>query len=116
VSTLSTHVLDSGTGRPAAGMSISLETSVVIDADAGPGWIRLGTGVTDPDGRLRTWGDLPIRPGIYRLGFDTGGWFAEQDRECFYPEVVITFTIKDDSHHHVPLLLAQFGYSTYRGS
>ena len=116
MSTLSTHVLDSGTGRPAAGMTVNLETSVVIDAEVGPGWIRLGSGVTDPDGRLKNWGDLPIGPGTYRLTFDTGTWFAERDRACFYPEVTVTFTITDDGHHHVPLLLAPFAYSTYRGS
>lgn len=71
--------------------------------------------MTDPDGRLKSWGDAGINPGRYRLTFDTGAWFAERERECFYPEVVITFTVRD-GHHHVPLLLAPFAYSTYRGS
>jgi 5-hydroxyisourate hydrolase len=72
--------------------------------------------VTDPDGRLKSWGEHLIGPGSYRLTFDTGNWFAERERECFYPEVAITFVIKDEGHHHVPLLLAQYAYSTYRGS
>ena len=116
MSTLSTHVLDSATGRPAVGMSVGLETAVVIDPDDGQGWLRLGGGVTDEDGRLKSWGELPIGPGNYRLTFNTESWFAERGRECFYPEVSITFVIKDDGHHHVPLLLAQYAYSTYRGS
>jgi 5-hydroxyisourate hydrolase len=126
MSTISTHVLDSATGRPAAGMAIALETAVVIEPADGRGWIGLGRGVTDADGRLKDWGQTPARPstappsigpGRYRLIFDTGAWFAERDRECFYPEVVITFTVDDDgAHFHVPLLLAAFAYSTYRGS
>jgi 5-hydroxyisourate hydrolase len=125
VSSISTHVLDSATGLPAAGMAVGLETAVVIDPADGRGWIGLGRGVTDADGRLRDWADTAtgpavgpsIGPGSYRLVFDTGAWFAERGRECFYPEVIITFTVSDDgSHFHVPLLLAAFAYSTYRGS
>jgi 5-hydroxyisourate hydrolase len=116
MSTLSTHVLDSATGRPAAGMSVRLDRADVIDPDTGHGWLPVGSGATDPDGRLKSWGDHPIGPGSYRLSFATGAWFAERERECFYPEVTVTFVIKDAGHHHVPLLLAQYAYSTYRGS
>jgi 5-hydroxyisourate hydrolase len=111
VSTISTHVLDSATGRPAAGMSVGLQ------AGQPGGWLPLGSGVTDADGRLRSWGEATVGPGSHRLVFDTGTWFAELGRECFYPEVIITFTVNDDgSHFHVPLLLAAYAYSTYRGS
>jgi 5-hydroxyisourate hydrolase len=124
VSTISTHVLDSAAGRPAAGMLVTIEKAVdkTVDKaapDSAPGraWLRLGSALTDADGRLNSWSDTTIDAGSYRLVFDTGGWFAGLDRECFYPEVVITFTVDDDgSHYHVPLLLAAYAYSTYRGS
>ena len=71
--------------------------------------------VTDADGRV---GDLAaeLPTGEHRLRFDTGAWFARQDLAAFYPEVVVAFTVTDDAHFHVPLLLSPFGYSTYRGS
>lgn len=108
--TLSTHVLDSTTGRPAEGMGVALE------AAAGSGWEQLGHGRTDADGRLRDWGGPPIGPGTHRLVFATGAWFAQRGQACFYPEVTITFAVVDAGHHHVPLLLAPYAYSTYRGS
>jgi 5-hydroxyisourate hydrolase len=110
MSSLSTHVLDSVTGRPAAGMAVALEEL------GETGWRDVGTGITDGDGRLRDWGPSSFAPGTYRLTFATGAWFAELEQECFYPEASITFTVDDDSHYHVPLLLAPFAYSTYRGS
>ncbi|MFI7585617.1 hydroxyisourate hydrolase [Spongisporangium articulatum] len=99
MTSLSTHVLDAVTGTPARGMSVQL--------DGGE------QGVTDDDGRYRF--DTPPAPGPHRLSFATGDWFAAAGRECFYPEVVITFTA-GEGHHHVPLLLSPFAYSTYRGS
>ncbi|GAB3266065.1 hydroxyisourate hydrolase [Kineosporia babensis] len=108
MATLSTHVLDSGTGRPAVGVAVVLE---------GPnGW--LASAVTDADGRVRDWGsDVIVMPGIFRLTFGTGEWFEQQGRECFYPQVSIAFTIAEgDGHFHVPLLLSAYAYSTYRGS
>jgi 5-hydroxyisourate hydrolase len=117
MSTISTHVLDSATGRPAAAMTVCLETLVVIDeTDRVQGWMPLSSAVTDPDGRIGGWGDAPVGQGTFRLVFATGDWFAGLGRECFYPEVIITFTVNDDSHFHVPLLLAAYAYSTYRGS
>ncbi|RMI30819.1 hydroxyisourate hydrolase [Nocardia stercoris] len=102
MTTLSTHVLDTTRGLPAAGVAV-----VLTDA---AGTI-LGTAVTDADGRIAALGD-ELPPGVYRLRFDTGACFAE----TFYPEVVITFTLDRAPHCHVPLLLSPFGYSTYRGS
>jgi 5-hydroxyisourate hydrolase len=76
----------------------------------------LARGVTDDDGRCRLTEDA-TGLGTHRLVFATGQWFAEQDRETFYPEVVLTFAVADPAdHHHVPLLLSPFAYSTYRGS
>ena len=76
---------------------------------------ELGAGTTDADGRH---GGLALpAPGAYRLVFDTGAWFAATGVDGFYPEVVVAFTVTDaGAHHHVPLLLSPFAYSTYRGS
>lgn len=105
---ISTHVLDAAVGRPAAGVRVHLERR------AGEGWTVVAEGVTDADGRVR---DLPIAEGAHRLVFDTGAYLAATDRPVFYPEVVISFLVADPAaHHHVPLLLSPFAYSTYRGS
>ena len=106
--TLSTHVLDTSLGRPAAGITVLLETF-----DGRP----LGDGITDGDGRVGSLGPERLEAGDYRLRFASGGYFAARGVEAFYPEVVVVFTIADaDQHYHVPVLLNPFGYSTYRGS
>jgi 5-hydroxyisourate hydrolase len=111
VSGLSTHVLDTARGRPAAGVRISVE---LRDGD---GWRDLGGGVTDADGRVPTLVDGPLQAGTHRLTFETGAWFRAQGTAGFYPEVTVVFQVEDPgAHHHVPLLLSPFGYSTYRGS
>jgi len=103
VSTLSTHVLDATSGRPASGVAVRLES---LD-----GTVLVETG-TDADGRVATLAD-GLAPGGYRLVFDTGGYFPR----TFYPQVVVTFTVDGpEQHYHVPLLLSPFAYSTYRGS
>jgi 5-hydroxyisourate hydrolase len=111
--TLSTHVLDTSRGRPAAGMPVRL------DRHDGT-WRPLAEAVTDDDGRLD--GLLPgdsddSVAGTYRLRFGTGPYFAAAGTETFYPEVSVVFVITDPGeHHHVPLLISPYGYSTYRGS
>ena len=114
MSTISTHVLDTALGRPAAGVAVTLERV------GGSGTATLaGFGTTDDDGRLR---DFPpashvVAKGDYRLRFDTGAYFAASKREAFYPSVTVEFRVTDTAaHYHVPLLLSPFGYSTYRGS
>ena len=112
MSGITTHVLDTGHGRPAAGVRVTLER-----ADARGSWTLLGSGETDADGRLRTLLTTPPGSGTYRLTFDTGAYFAAGGVPTFYPQVVITVcTTEADEHYHVPLLLNAFGYSTYRGS
>lgn len=111
--TLSTHVLDTSLGRPAAGITVLLET---VDAAAQNGAV-IGDGVTDGDGRVASIGPERLEVGDYRLRFASGSYFAGRGVEAFYPEVVVVFTISDaDQHYHVPVLLNPFGYSTYRGS
>ena len=116
MSSLSTHVLDSATGKPADGMTVSLEAERGRDQVDGPRWLPVDLGFTDADGRVKDWKIGVTGPGNYRLQFATGQWFAARNRECFYPEVAVTFSVRDDGHHHVPLLLAPYAYSTYRGS
>ena len=114
MSALTTHILDTSRGLPAAGVL------VVLDARAPDGENReLGRGVTDADGRLRELlpAGTPLQGGIYRLTFHTGPYFAANNTQGFYPEVAVTFVVRDPSqHYHVPLLLNPHGYSTYRGS
>jgi 5-hydroxyisourate hydrolase len=103
---VSTHVLDAVEGRPAMGIAVRLLTGDDL----------LAEGVTDRDGRCRLT-DAGTGLGTHRLVFATGPWFAEQGRDTFYPEVVLTFDVREPAeHHHVPLLLSPFAYSTYRGS
>jgi 5-hydroxyisourate hydrolase len=103
---VSTHVLDTGTGRPAAGMVVRLYEGEDLMAE----------GRTDGDGRCRL-AEGPTGAGQHRLVFATGPWFTTQQRETFFPVVSITFAVlAPDEHHHVPLLLSSFAYSTYRGS
>lgn len=106
MASVSTHVLDTSTGRPAGGLRVALEA---VDGTA------VGHGTTDGDGRVAGLA-AEVPEGGYRLRFDTGAWFEGQGVAAFYPEVVVAFTVADDRHHHVPLLLSPFGYSTYRGS
>jgi 5-hydroxyisourate hydrolase len=112
-SPVTTHVLDTARGAPAAGVGVTLE------AETAPGvWSRVGAGVTDADGRLRSLlapGEL--RVGAYRIAFDAGGYFQSLGVDAFWREVVIEFVVRDaTAHYHVPLLVSPFGYSTYRGS
>lgn len=110
-SAITTHVLDTAAGRPAAGVAVRLEARTV------DGWRELGTGITDADGRIGRLGPERATAGTHRLTFDTAGYFARDGRDCFFPEVAVTFTVADpDQHYHVPILLSPFAVSTYRGS
>lgn len=113
MSPLTTHVLDTRLGRPAAGVAVRLEKR-----DAAGAWQILASDATNDDGRaanLLNEGGLTV--GRYRLTFETGDYFQRQNVEHFYPQVTVEFNIAAaNQHHHVPLLLSPFGYSTYRGS
>lgn len=108
-SAITTHVLDTALGRPAAGVPVRLsrihdEPTVLAEA------------TTDDDGRVAELGPDQVPAGTYQLRFDTAAYCAATGQECFYPEVTVTFSVTDERHHHVPLLLSPFAYSTYRGS
>ena len=109
---LSTHILDTGLGKPAPDVSVQLWRRARED------WLLLGQNLTDADGRCRTLlGDEDLQPADYRLRFDTGPYFAAQGLASLYPFIEITFTVTaPGQHHHIPLLLAANGYTTYRGS
>lgn len=126
---VSTHILDTSVGRPAA--------SVVVSLSARGGgrepWVVLGRSATDPDGRCKDLPALPEGTTHVRLDFETEAYFhththtqkqaeaqqdapAPRDSGAFFPEVAITFAVTPGEHFHVPLLLNPFGYSVYRGS
>lgn len=100
---ITTHVLDTSRGKPAANIAITLRRGEAV----------LAEGRTDADGRMRVLEADRVERGVYRITFATG----EYNAEGFFPEVTIDFRIDDVAqHYHVPLLLSPFGYSTYRGS
>ncbi len=111
MSAITTHVLDTAQGRPAVGVLVRLEQ--VVGADGAV----LAAGTTDEDGRVTALGPDRVCPGTYRLVLNTGGYFTRTGQPCFFPEVSLSFVVADpDQHHHVPVLLSPFAYSTYRGS
>jgi 5-hydroxyisourate hydrolase len=104
MSLVTTHVLDTAAGRPAKGVGVRLEFAGSV----------LGEARTDADGRVREIGPERLAPGVYRLVFDTEAYLGP---EAFFPEVVVSFRVGDGAaHHHVPVLLSPFSYTTYRGS
>lgn len=112
MSSLSTHILDQGAGKPAVNLEVLLQQ---LTDD---GWVQIGAQRSDSDGRI---GDFELEEalttGIFQLDFDTGDYFEQAGEQCFYPYVSIIFKMADaDQHYHVPLLLNRYGYSTYRGS
>jgi 5-hydroxyisourate hydrolase len=114
MSAITTHVLDTARGCPAAGVRVTLE-----QVDAKEQWQVVGRGATDGNGRLRTLLAEAVEPvpGLYRLTFDTRAYFDSCGVRTFFPHIAVTFEVMEsEAHYHVPLLLSPFGYSTYRGS
>ncbi|MFQ3234624.1 MAG: 5-hydroxyisourate hydrolase [Paraglaciecola sp.] len=105
--TLSSHVLDTTLGAPAANMQLRLTSPEGITARV----------QTDTDGRCNQWEGLFISPGTYQLRFITGEYLLSQHGSAFYPFVDVHFEIaKDGGHYHIPLLISPFSFSSYRGS
>lgn len=107
---ISTHVLDTMRGTPAAGLDVALSRREP-DGD----WKEVSQATTDADGRVRAIGEDELEPAEYRLEFDTRPYFERSGLEVFYPSVAVVFTFAG-GHLHVPLLLSAFGYTTYRGT
>jgi 5-hydroxyisourate hydrolase len=111
---ISTHVLDTARGKPAADVPLRLEREESADR-----WKLVGEGRTDENGRC---GQLlgageTLSAGNYRLSFDTKRYFVAQKIEGLYPLVQVHFAVRvGEEHYHVPLLLTANGYTTYRGS
>jgi len=112
MSGISTHVLDTARGQPAAGIV------VVLEGQAPTGWSELARGTTDVDGRIPAlWSGAVTGVGEYRLRFEVAAYFGRVGQPVFYPEVVIHVRLDSASgKFHLPLLLNPYGYSTYRGS
>lgn len=111
MSSMTTHILDTALGRPASGVPLILAKA------GGGGWKSVGRGMTDIDGRCKILlKDAALKRGVYRLTFGVSSYFKRTRQTGFYPSVSIIFQVRDSRHHHVPLLLSPWGYSTYRGS
>lgn len=109
MSAITTHVLDTALGKPARGVPVRLSRTAPDEA-------VLAEATTDDDGRIADLGPDEAPPGTYELRFDVAAYADATGQPCFFPEVTITFSVADERHHHVPLLLSPFAYSTYRGS
>lgn len=114
MSKITTHILDTTLGKPAAGIAVRLERHELDRRQAGR-WAPVSAGETDADGRCS---DLAQNApaGTYRLTFATGPYFERQGRVSIYPEIFIIFVCSGKGNYHLPLLLSDNGYTTYRGS
>jgi 5-hydroxyisourate hydrolase len=109
MSTISTHVLDVVLGKPAGGIAVRLDELI------GRAWVQNSASATDADGRCREFAQGPLA-GTYRLTFLVDAYFVRNGRSSIYPEISVTFTCGREDHYHLPLLLSDNGYTTYRGS
>jgi 5-hydroxyisourate hydrolase len=109
MSRISTHVLDVVLGTPAAGVPVRL------DRKAGDAWIAILSAVTDADGRCANLAPQ-AQSGVYRLSFDSGAYLKRYGRAGIYPEISVIFACDGETNYHLPLLLSDNGYTTYRGS
>ncbi|MEI7696868.1 MAG: hydroxyisourate hydrolase [Actinomycetes bacterium] len=108
MSTLSTHILDTTTGQPAAGVKVAHSV----------GGKLVASGVTNNDGRVSDLLDgQPITPGNHTLTFEVGPYFATNNRETFFSNINVDFVVTDiNRNYHIPLLLSPFSFTSYRGS
>ena len=106
--TISTHVIDTERGVPAAGVRVTLSRLGVGEGGA----MRMTQALTDADGRVRDLLERPMQAGDYRLEFDV----AHEDGS-FFTKIAVDIRVEDpERSYHVPLLLAPFSMTTYRGS
>lgn len=110
MSHITTHILDTSLGRPAAGVTVWLERIEHGEAR------EVARGTTDADGRLMALTPQPLAAGHYRLSADIGGYFRASGRDSLYRAAVLEIEIDGQPHYHLPLLIAPYSYSTYRGS
>lgn len=113
VGTLSVHILNQQKGVPSSDVTVTLEK------EQQGNWAQLASGKTDQDGRIKSLypQDKEMEPGVYRVVFKTGDYFKSQKADSFFPEIPVLFTVtRTNEKLHIPLLLSQYGYSTYKGS
>ncbi len=112
MSQITTHILDTATGKPVTGVTI------ILYQQQNGKWKAIGKGVTNEDGRVTDLlaKDFVVPLGNYKMKFETKEYFDKQFIQAFYPYIEIVFEIKNIEHYHIPLLLNAFGYTTYRGS
>lgn len=111
MSSISTHILDTALGTPAAAVKVTLEQSSV------QGWLKLTEAATDNDGRINSLRAEPLTPGHYRLTAEIGDYFATGGRDALYVTAQIDFVIAEaGTHFHLPFLISPWSWSTYRGS
>ncbi|NCP64132.1 MAG: hydroxyisourate hydrolase [Paraglaciecola sp.] len=104
---LSSHVLDTTLGKPAANMRLTLSNASGEQVEA----------ITDADGRCKSWQNMLLKAGIYHLRFHTQDYLLKHHDKGFYPYVDVSFELQaDGGHYHVPLLISPYGFSSYRGS
>ena len=111
--TLSVHILNQQTGLPSQGVQVEL------DKQQGSSWQHIASGKTDADGRIKTLYPRAdnMEPGFYKVTFKTGEYFKINNMSTFFPVIPVIFNVtKQNQKLHIPLLLSQYGYSTYRGS
>ena len=111
--TLSVHILNQQTGKPSA------EVTVILEKQTGTGWQKLATSKTDSNGRVKSLypQDSAMSAGVYKVTFETGDYFKQQGQASFFPEIPVIFSVSQQNEKlHIPLLLSQYGYSTYRGN
>ena len=99
LATVSTHVLDVGAGKPAAGIRVTLGTRTLA---------------TDANGRIADLSDGGINPGTYRLLFEVGAYFGATPH--LFETVTLELQLPEGRHYHVPLLISAFSCSSYRGT
>jgi len=105
---ISTHVLDTTRGRPAAGVAVTLLRR------EGRELVEVGSGVTGEDGRIAALVPDGVAPGWYELVFDLDPYYGSQQH--FFSRVTLDIAIAEGHHHHVPLLVSPYSATSYRGS
>jgi 5-hydroxyisourate hydrolase len=112
MSAISTHVLDAVLGKPAAGIAIRLEKH---EKQSAASWATIAEGATDSDGRCRNLCHDGSN-GLYRITFAVAAYFERHARTSIYPEITIAFLVDGENNYHIPLLMSDNSYTTYRGS
>ncbi|KAH8413663.1 hypothetical protein KR222_003091 [Zaprionus bogoriensis] len=108
---LSTHVLDTSTGRAAQHVKVT-----VFRLDELQEWRAIRPGETNSDGRCQLLDNADFPLGIYKLTFHVGAYFAARNVKTFYPAIDIIVDCGENQSYHIPLLLSPYGYTTYRGT